>query len=256
MNPILLKAVGIDFLIQWGGYALAATLQTERFYDFLGTGTFSILSLYTYFANGTQYLRQKIVTGMVVCWSLRLGSFLVRRILKDKMDKRFNNVRDKPLKFFIYWTIQAIWILVTAFPVYLVNTNNDNPPFQLTDYAGWTIWAIGFLIEAISDQQKFNFRLKPENKEKFISTGLWRYSRHPNYFGEISLWFGAYFASFASLKGLQHLSVLSPIFVALLLTKVSGIPLLERQDAKRWKGVQKWEDYVRKTSILIPWPPK
>eukprot|EP01118_Nematostelium_gracile_P007782 TRINITY_DN254_c0_g1_i1.p1 TRINITY_DN254_c0_g1~~TRINITY_DN254_c0_g1_i1.p1 ORF type:complete len:272 (-),score=53.10 TRINITY_DN254_c0_g1_i1:50-808(-) len=252
MTKILL----IDFGIQWTGFTAAAILQTEKFYDFLGTGSYMALGYYSY-SKSAGFLRQKIVTGMMCTWSFRLWTFLTRRIIRDQEDKRFANIRGKPIRFFIAWTVQAIWVFLTASPVFIVNSNNDNNvPLNWSDYIGWVLWAAGLAIEAIADQQKFDFRSDKNNKDKFINTGLWKYSRHPNYFGEILLWTGTYLSSRSVFQGWQNLGIISPLFITFLLTRVSGIPLVEKANDKKWNGNPKYEEYKRRTSILIPMPPK
>jgi len=176
-------------------------------------------------------------------------------LFRSLKTRRFQTVKTRPGIFFIYWTVQAVWVIVTALPVLLVNSINDrNPEFEWTDYCGWAIWVIGFLIEAIADYQKFIFRSSQQNKDKFISSGLWKYSRHPNYFGDILTSFGTYLACVAPLQGWQHLAVVSPVFVWWMLSRLSGVPMLERQADKRWKGNLQYEEYKRRTNVLIPWP--
>jgi len=245
----------IDVGIQWSAFGLAALLQTERFYDFTGTGSYIILGWYSY-SKSNGLLRQKIVTGMMITWAFRLGTYLVRRIIRDKSDRRFDKVKSKPEIFFIYWTFQAVWVFLTALPVFILNQNNDyNPRLNQNDYIGWALWAFGFTFEAIADQQKWNFRSLKENKSKFITSGLWKYSRHPNYFGEILLWIGTYMSCRSAYRGWENIGILGPIFVSYLLTRVSGIPMLERHMDKTWKGNLQYEEYKRRTSILIPMPP-
>lgn len=252
----LLKVAGIDFGIQWTVWAISSVLKTEKFYDLTGALTFISLGAFSLLQNDPKLARQKILTGMLTAWASRLGFFLFSRILRDKVDKRFHGVRDKPSIFFIYWSIQAVWIFLSGLPTYLVNGERRDPPWQWSDYLGWTIWTTGFIIEAVADQQKSNFHKKSENKDKFITHGLWKYSRHPNYFGEILMSFGQYLSAFASLGQKEAaFGLLSPIFVSYLLTRVSGIPLLEKQAEKRWKGNLEYNAYKKRTSVLILMPP-
>jgi steroid 5-alpha reductase family enzyme len=132
----------------------------------------------------------------------------------------------------------------------------DQKPIEFIAYVGLLIWVIGFLIEIIADSQKRAFRRNPENKEKFINTGLWSWSRHPNYFGEITLWVGMAIFAMPILNGLQWFTLISPLFVILLLTKVSGIPMLAKKGQERWGDNPEYQAYLKSTSLLIPMPPK
>jgi steroid 5-alpha reductase family enzyme len=120
---------------------------------------------------------------------------------------------------------------------------------------GFLVWLIGFGFEVTADQQKSNFKADPENEGKFINTGLWSWSRHPNYFGEIVLWIGVAIIALPVLSGWQYLTLISPIFIILLLTRISGIPMLEKRADEKWGGQEDYESYKAKTSILIPRPP-
>ncbi|KAM3617502.1 uncharacterized protein V6R79_007149 [Siganus canaliculatus] len=184
----------------------------------------------------------------------RLGTFLFMRILKDGHDRRFNNVRDSPGTFFVYWTIQAMWVFVTLLPTLMLNTEKRDVPLGTRDYIGWTLWGIGFASEAIADQQKWLFKRNPDNAGKFIQSGLWAYSRHPNYFGEILQWTGLWLSASSVMQGPQYLSVASPLFVWFLLRFVSGIPILEKQAMKKWGSDPAFQDYIRNTPLLWPWP--
>ncbi|CAF3903672.1 unnamed protein product [Rotaria sordida] len=121
-----------------------------------------------------------------------LGIFLFYRILKTGKDSRFDHMRNSPFKLFITWTMQDIWVIMTLLPTFYLNQKQIDKPLIKTDYIGWSIWLFGFIFEIIADKQKMSFKNNPNNKSKFIDIGLWKYSRHPNYFGEISTWLGLY----------------------------------------------------------------
>ncbi|KAM3933113.1 uncharacterized protein RB166_000998 [Leptodactylus fuscus] len=242
----------LSLVIQWILWAVAALLHTEKFYDLAGSGTFILLSHLSLQWTGIKYLRQQFQTGLITVWGLRLGTFLFLRILREGHDRRFNKVRDNPGTFFVYWTVQGIWIFVTLLPSLILNLEKRNKPLGLTDYLGWTLWAVGFLIQAIADQQKWSFKSDPDNAGKFIQSGLWAYSRHPNYLGEILQWTGLFLAASSVLSGYQYLSVISPIFVWFLLNYVSGIPILERQAMKRWGEDPAYKSYMQRTPVLWP----
>jgi steroid 5-alpha reductase family enzyme len=153
------------------------------------------------------------------------------------------------------WTIQGLWVLLTAAAALAVITGGVREPLGAIGIAGIAVWSIGILIEIVSDRQKSNFRSNPDNKGKFINTGLWAWSRHPNYFGEIVLWTGMAIIAVPVLHGWQWATLISPVFVTFLLTKVSGIPLLEEKADQRWGGQDDYEEYKRRTPVLVPKPP-
>lgn len=248
----LALGAAIDLAVQWSMWGLSALLKTEKFYDLTGSGTFVLLANLSLRWGDTRYLRQKIQTGLVTVWGLRLGGFLFLRILKEGQDKRFNHVRENPGTFFVYWTVQGIWIFVTLAPTLILNLEKHDRPLGLRDYLGWTIWAVGFLTQAIADQQKWNFKADPDNAGKFIHSGLWAYSRHPNYLGEILQWTGLFLSASSVMSGLQYISIISPLFVWFLLNYVSGIPILEQQALKKWGGDPTYQQYLKKTPVLWP----
>ncbi|XP_013378918.1 uncharacterized protein LOC106150581 [Lingula anatina] len=250
---MLAKAALVDFCIQWLCWAVAATLKTEKFYDLAGSSTFFLVVVQTLVWGERYFTRQKVQTGLVAIWAVRLGSYLVPRILQDGHDKRFDGVRDNPPKFLIYWTIQGVWVFVTLLPTLLLNLKKNDLSLCARDILGWGLWVVGFLFEAIADYQKSQFRSDPANKGMFIQEGLWSISRHPNYFGEILMWTGLFISASSVLEGVELLSVISPMFVAFLLIKVSGIPLLEKAGLKKWGSNPAYQDYLRDIAVLVPY---
>ncbi|KAM4701572.1 uncharacterized protein O3C94_002513 [Discoglossus pictus] len=252
----MIQALGVSLSLslglQWLLWIAAALLQTETFYDLAGSGTFILLSHLSLQWSGARYLRQKIQTGLITVWGLRLGTFLFLRILREGQDRRFNGVRDNPKTFFIYWTMQGIWIFVTLLPSLMLNFEKHDRPLRSLDYCGWTLWAVGFLIQAIADQQKWNFKSNPDNAGKFIQSGLWAYSRHPNYLGEILQWSGLFLSASSVLSGFQYVSIISPLFVWFLLSYVSGIPILEKQAMRKWGNNPTFQNYIKQTPVLWP----
>ncbi|XP_052806159.1 uncharacterized protein LOC128235385 [Mya arenaria] len=253
MGNTFAKAAGIDFGIQWSLWALASLLQTEKFYDLAGSGTFFYLAYQSLQWGKTFYTRQKVTSGMVMAWAARLGLFLFTRVLKEGKDSRFNGVRGNPGRFWVYWTIQGLWIFVTLLPVLVLNNKKEDKPLTYRDYAGWGLWTLGFLFESIADYQKSAFKANPDNAGKFITSGLWSTSRYPNYFGEICMWSGLFLTSSSAMTSAkEYASVLSPLFVTFLLLKVSGVPIQEKQQAKRWGTNPDFIKYVKNTAKLIP----
>ncbi|KAL8600571.1 hypothetical protein ACOMHN_062443 [Nucella lapillus] len=233
MGNSLAKAAALDFGIQWGCWVIAAALKTEKFYDLTGSSTFLALALQSLRWGGTYHTRQKIQTGLVVIWAARLGTYL-------------------PGVFFVYWSLQGVWVFSTLLPTLLLNGKTDDVPLSLRDYVGWSLWGLGFLFETVADHQKSRFKADPQNTGKFINEGLWSISRHPNYFGEIVMWSGLYISASSVLSGWEHISVISPLLLSHLLINVSGIPMLEKYGQKRWGGDPAYQNYVRKTAKLIP----
>lgn len=252
MHP-LLEAAAYDFGIQWILWIFAAAFQTEKFYDLAGSSTYIFLAWRTLFSAKRFHLRQLVQTGCVTMWGLRLGSYLFSRILHDGQDSRFDKVRGNPKVFFLYWTIQGVWVFLTLLPTLILNAKQRDEELCWRDYLGWTLWTVGFMLEAVADRQKSLFKSEPANKGKWISSGLWSICRHPNYLGEILLWAGLFLPASSVMKGWEFGSVISPFFVAFLLTRVSGIPIQDRQALKRWGDVSAYQKYRSATAKLIPY---
>jgi steroid 5-alpha reductase family enzyme len=225
--------------------------RTEKYYDLVGSLTFlSTLGLSLYFAK-VYTPRQIILSIFVAIWSLRLGAYLFSRIHNNNgVDSRFTEIKKSHFRFLMTWTLQGVWVFLTLLPVTVVNQSSEHLPLGIYDYIGMPIWIIGFLFEVISDHQKSVFRSNPDNKDKFISEGLWSISRHPNYFGEIMLWTGIAISAFGANK--RFSVFISPIFVALLLIFVSGIPMLEEKADKRFGEDESYQKYKKSTPVLVP----
>ncbi|XP_011650783.1 uncharacterized protein LOC101219154 isoform X4 [Cucumis sativus] len=236
-------------------FIITALLKFDKVTDFAGSTNFVILAVLTLVLKGSWHFRQVILSVLVVAWGLRLGFFLLMRILQWGEDRRFDEMRSNLGKLAVFWIFQAVWVWTVSLPVTVVNASNHNPSLRAADVIGWIMWLIGFLIEATADQQKLRFKSSPENRGKWCNVGLWKVSRHPNYFGEIFLWWGIFVASIPVLKGAEWLVILGPIFLTLLLLFVSGIPLLEESADKKFGNVTEYVHYKRKTSPLIPLPP-
>ncbi|XP_028397533.1 uncharacterized protein LOC114521328 [Dendronephthya gigantea] len=246
------KAAIIDMGIQWTLCAIATLLKTEKFYDLAGSSTFIYLVWQMLSWSGRFHSRQIIQSSCITLWAARLGLFLFTRVLREGGDSRFNKVRDKPATMLLFWTIQGVWVYATTLPTLMLNTSRKNPPLTWKDYLGWSMWTVGFCIQVIADHQKNVFRSNPANHKKFITTGLWSIVRYPNYLGEILMWFSLYLPASSIMQGWQYLSIASPLFVAFLLTKVSGIPIQEAQAKRRWLNDSGFEAYKLKTAKLLP----
>ncbi|KAK3440595.1 hypothetical protein EUGRSUZ_B00875 [Eucalyptus grandis] len=236
-------------------FVVTALLKFDKVTDFAGSTNFVIIALLTLIVKGTWHFRQVVLTILVVIWGLRLGLFLLMRILNWGEDRRFDEMRSNLGKLAIFWIFQAVWVWTVSLPVTVVNASNRDPSLQARDVVGWIMWLLGFLVEAVADQQKLNFKNSPENRGKWCNIGLWSYSRHPNYFGEILLWWGIFVASTPVLKGSEWLVIFGPIFLTLLLLFLSGIPLLEESADKKYGNAASYRIYKRTTSPLILLPP-
>jgi steroid 5-alpha reductase family enzyme len=193
---------------------------------------------------------------LVLVWALRLGGYLFRRILRIKVDHRFDGMRDDPLRFARFWLLQAITVAVVLLPVaYLLD--REHPPHPgAWAIAGTGLWLAGLVLETVADAQKSAFKSKDENRGRFMAGGLWRYSRHPNYFGEMLVWWGLFVYTVPVLHGAAFAVVAGPVFITLLLLFVSGIPPLERSADQRHANDPAYREYKRRTSILVPLPPR
>ncbi len=245
----------LAFAVNWLAFIPAALTQTERYYDLTGGITYITVTVVAVLLSGALDLRATLVAAMVMFWSLRLATFLFRRISRDGKDGRFDDIKNRPLRFFMAWTLQGLWVLLTAAAALAVITGGVREPLGAVGIAGIIIWSIGILIEIVADRQKSNFKNDPDNAGKFINVGLWAWSRHPNYFGEIVLWTGMAIVAVPVLQGWQWATLISPVFVTFLLTRVSGVPLLEEKADERWGGQDDYELYKRRTPVLFPKPP-
>ncbi|WND03889.1 DUF1295 domain-containing protein [Temperatibacter marinus] len=246
----------LAYAINWIAFIPAALAQTEKYYDITGTLTYLSVTALACYAAAPLSLQGMIVAAMVVLWALRLGSFLFTRITKDGHDRRFNEIKLNPLRFLIAWTLQGTWVTLTAACALYMITTPNRMPLDIYFLLGTFMWCIGFAIEVVADNQKKAFRKDPSNKEAFIQTGLWSWSRHPNYFGEILLWAGIALMAMPTLIGAEWILLISPIFVYFLLTKISGIPMLQKHGLKKWGENPDYQNYIKRTSLLLPLPPR
>ena len=242
--------------IQWVAWIPASIKKTERFYDLTGGLTYLTVvgfSLWVGSQSEPPSLRELIISFLVVVWSLRLSSFLYLRIHRSGKDGRFDQLKTSPIRFLIPWTLQGLWVFLTMIVVIVINSQAEiAPALGIWDGIGISIWLLGFGIEVIADNQKTAFNSEPNNQGKWIDIGLWSYSRHPNYLGEILLWTGIAFFGISCFTGLERVAWISPIFIYLLLTKVSGIPILDKRALEKWGDDPEYQKYRENTPALIP----
>lgn len=250
--PVFALLVGLAFIIQWLAYIPAYLKQTEKFYDITGSFTYIAAITLALALSPNLDARAILLWGLVVVWALRLGSFLFRRIHKAGKDDRFDEIKPSFIRFLNAWTIQALWVTFTASAALIAITTTTRKELDIFALVGFLVWAFGFAMEVIADAQKSRFNADPANKGKFIQVGLWSRTRHPNYFGEIVIWIGVIIITLPVLQGWQWVALISPVFVTLLLTRVSGVPLLEKKADLKWGGQAEYETYKKQTPVLIP----
>ncbi|KAJ1437801.1 hypothetical protein SESBI_03216 [Sesbania bispinosa] len=167
-------------------FIITALLKFDKVTDFAGSTNFVIIAILTLLLKGSWHFRQIVLTLFVVLWGLRLGLFLLIRILQWGEDRRFDEMRNNLGRLAIFWIFQAVWVWAVSLPVTVVNASDRNPFIQVEDVIGWILWSVGFIVEGTADQQKLRFKQSSENRGRWCNVGLWKYSRHPNYFGEVS----------------------------------------------------------------------
>ena len=248
--PIVVAALAA-VAMQWIAFGFAWKLQTERFFDLVGSATFvTVVLVSVAYSRNNLGLLDIVLSFAVAIWAARLGSFLFVRVLKVGSDKRFDAIKPNFAWFLMTWTLQGTWVVVTAAPVMAVVGDGLAQPIGVVEALGVAVWVAGLTIEVVADRQKKKFR--QEGKHLFITTGLWARSRHPNYFGEIVLWCGLAVAALPALGGWQLVTLLSPAFVWALLMKISGAPMLEAKAKRRWGDDMHYREYVEKTPLLVP----
>jgi steroid 5-alpha reductase family enzyme len=252
--PVLALCAAVAFVVNWVVFVPAFLAHTERFYDL--TGTLTYLSVVGFaLALSPPSPRGWLLAGLIAVWAVRLGTFLFRRVHQDGGDGRFDEMKHSAPRFFVAWTLQGLWVFLTASAALTAITAPDDG-LGIVDAVGALIWLAGFTVEVVADRQKRAFKRDPANAGRFITTGLWGWSRHPNYFGEILLWVGAAVLASSALDGWRYASLISPVFVFVLLRYISGVPLLAARNDARWGDEPEYQAYKASTPVLIPRPPR
>ena len=253
--PVFALCGILAFAVNWIAFLPAYLSQTERFFDLTGSFTYLSLVLLALALRDEPDPRSLLLAVLVVLWAARLGSFLFRRITRDGGDGRFDALKPSLSRFLMTWTLQGLWVLLTLSCALAAMTSAHPKALGGLAALGAALWAIGFVIEVLADRQKSRFRREPANRGRFIDVGLWAWSRHPNYFGEITLWSGVALIALPALADWQYVTLISPVFVYVLLTRISGIPLLEARAEKKWGGQADYKAYRDRTPVLFLRPP-
>jgi steroid 5-alpha reductase family enzyme len=250
--PSLVLIVCVIILIQWIMFVPSYLKSTEHYFDITGSITFITVSILAFVLNDHKNIRSIILTLLIVVWATRLGIFLLRRVKAAGSDGRFDDLKDFST-FFMVWNLQALWITFTLLSSLIIFTSS-HPEENLGtyDYIGIITWIFGLFIEVLADKQKSDFKNNNSNKNKFISTGLWKYSRHPNYLGEIILWSGITLIAIPLFSGWSWLGLISPIFVFIMLKFISGVRILESRADMKWGKDKEYLEYKNNTPEIFP----
>ena len=254
--PVILLCAIVSFATHWIIAVPSLITSSEKYFDFTGMVATLLLVLTSMFAllslGAEASIRSVFVATFVSVWTLRLGIFLYKRIVKAGEDRRFRDIKKSLPKFLMTWTLSALWVFLTTVNAITLIALNPLEPIGVFFVFGALLWLLGFGFEVIADRQKKHFSEQSENKGSFIAQGLWSISRHPNYFGEIILWTGIAIISLPFLSGWQFVTLVSPMFVFLLLTRISGLPFLEEKAEKKWGENKDYIEYKKRTPILVP----
>ena len=251
-SELVVKTAWYVLVIHWLAFIPALIFKTEKFYDLTGSICYAFAAIYVYFQSYGMFLSLSLFISLaILIWTLRLGSFLLKRVMDAGEDKRFRTIKTNPTQFFMTFNLSALWVVICSLCA-LTAVSNGVLEVKPIFYMGLLVFIIGFLIEVIADNQKTAFRAVPENANSFITTGLWSVSRHPNYFGEVTLWLGIAMMSLPYLEGVQYWTLISPIFSFVLIYFVSGVRMLEARANVKWGENKEYLDYVKKTPIFFP----
>ncbi len=247
----LLFAFGLAaFVIQWIAFIPAYVYQTEKYFDLMGSVTYLCLAFAALFFSQREPAAI-LVALLVAIWAARLGTFLFLRVSRVGHDSRFRKIKPDFLQYMMTWTLQGLWVFLTFAAGLTALTSSKAYGIDAFVIIGALLWVIGFTIEVIADNQKTAFRRDPANQDKFITHGLWAMSRHPNYFGEIMLWTGIAVIAIPALEGWQYVTLISPLFVYILLVKISGVRMLEHSAKRRWGNDETYIAYRKNTPVLL-----
>jgi len=252
MNPYLVLAIVL--FVYMNLWFIVSLIKKRNDVADIAWGLGFVVIAWSSFIFGSQDLKAIVVNILVTVWGLRLAIHIYKRNSRKGEDSRYVEWRNQWKNFFVrsylqVFMLQGLFLFLIVQPVILVNLS-EKLSFGATEILGIFVWLIGLYFEAVADQQLKVFISDPNNKGKVMDRGLWKFSRHPNYFGEVVMWWGLFLVALPSNYGI--LTIIGPITITLLILFVSGVPLLE----KKYAGRPEYEEYKRKTSIFIPLPTK
>ena len=225
--------------------------KTDIFFDLTGSISFISIGILSLILIPDVDGNQILIFFLLIFWALRLGPYLFIRRLGSGVDERLGEYFKTPLSLYFLWIMNSLWVFMTSISMIIIFSSKENYNFGLVQWLGLLIWILGFIIEVVSDSQKSKFNKK--NKGKFINIGLWKYIRHPNYLGEIIIWLGIFVISISYINSIfASLSVLSPIFVFVLLRFLTGVPQLEVRGDEKWGKQKEYINYKKETGIIFP----
>ena len=255
-TSLIIKAMCISFVIHGVLFIPSYVFQTEKFYDLTGSVTYITIISYViyeiYQVSESLDPRILVIAACIMVWTIRLGGFLFWRVLKDGEDKRFRSILPSFTQLLMTWALSAAWVFIQSLSALVAITAVTQVEFGILGYVGLFLWVFGFIFEVIADHQKTKFKANPDNEGRFINEGLWKKSRHPNYFGEIVLWVGVSIMSVASMTGLQYVSLISPLVSFLLIYYVSGVRMLEARSDKKWGSSKDYQEYKNNVPVFVP----
>lgn len=254
-RPVIWICAALAFAINWAAFVPSWILRTEHYYDLTGSLTYLGVLVCALLLVGEPAPRSLLLGGLIGVWALRLGSFLFARVRRAGSDERFDDLKQDAIRFLMAWTLQGLWVFLTLAAALATITARESPPLGAWAVAGTAVWCCGFAIEVLADRQKSRFRKEPGNRGRFITSGLWAWSRHPNYFGEITLWVGIALIALPTLSGWRYVTLISPLSVYVLIVFVSGVPLLEQRAEQKWGDDPEYRAYVARTPVLLLRPP-
>ncbi len=252
--PAFALAAMLAYGVNWIVFVPSFLARTEHYFDLTGSLTYITVALGSALLASAD-ARGWLIAALVTIWAVRLGSFLFVRVKQDGRDGRFDELKISFPRFLMVWTLQGLWVTLTLAAGMAAITSTERAPLGALAWIGVAVWAFGFVVEAVADAQKRAFRKREDREKDFITDGLWAWSRHPNYFGEIVLWAGIALIAAEVLSGWQWVTMISPVFVYVLLTRISGVPLLEARGKKRWGEDPEYQAYRRNVPVLWPRPP-
>ncbi len=242
-------------------WRVAAAIRDVSFIDAVWGGGMALLAVTSWLQLEAPGQRATLIAGMAAAWGLRLAVHLFTRWRAAGEDPRYARMLGKAkeqgryarVALTVVFAPQALLLFVTCLPAQLGVLASGSASIGPLALAGLALWTLGMVFETVGDWQLARFRADPSSNGKVLDTGLWRYTRHPNYFGDTCVWWGIWLAAAGAGPWIALASLPGPLFLTFTLTRWSGKPLLEKGLAKSRPG---YADYVKRTSGFIPWPPK